>query len=222
MGPITSTTVGPIINSKMSPTIDATTATQSRIATSLQYHPNPRITSLFFYRKFTREARWVEGAPTVGRPGLMAAARIRRAALWRCAHPVLARECGFEEAAGAAVSDGEGRRLPSDRKGQHIPRAAFGALPPLPQIGDKRPWRMPFYEVFNRPRVPLSAGVAADADDRDLAMALERGQRHIPDLAGLLSHGEMIRATRWLSKGLAEAILASDASVEPVAQRRQL
>ena len=143
MGPITSTTVGPIINSKVSPTIDATTTTQSRIVTSLQYHPNPRITSLFFYRKFTEEAQRVEGALTAGWFSPMAAAQIRRAAHWRCAQPVLDRECGFGVAARAAVRNGQRRRLPPDRKGQHIPRAALGALHRFHRSESKRPWPMP-------------------------------------------------------------------------------
>jgi hypothetical protein len=53
---------------------------------------------------------------------------------------------------------------------------------------------MPFYEVLNRPRVPVRAGVAADTYGPYLLMVLERGERHLPDFAGLLNHDGMIGA----------------------------
>jgi len=49
------------------------------------------------------------------------------------------------------------------------------------------------YELLNRPRVPVRAGVTSDTYGPDLPMVLERGERHFPDFAGLLSHRLMIR-----------------------------
>jgi hypothetical protein len=43
----------------------------------------------------------------------------------------------------------------------------------------------------------MVAAVAIDVDDRDLAMILERGKRHLPDFTGLLSHGAIIRWRSW-------------------------
>jgi hypothetical protein len=52
-------------------------------------------------------------------------------------------------------------------------------------------------EILDRPALLVPAAVAVGADDRDLAMALEECERHLPDLAVLLIHGGvMVRADR--------------------------
>jgi hypothetical protein len=85
-------------------------------------------------------------------------------------------------------------RLPSYCKRQHIPRAAFRALPPLRQVGDERPRFVACNEFVNRPRMLVSAALAPDTYGPDLAMVLERGERHLPSFARLLKHGVSIAA----------------------------